>query len=79
MGYTGAYTMDLYCDGKGCLDPLTSGMPKSTSIVGRNFTECVKQARKRGWIVRHDRAFQPDLGSGRVLCPEHRVAERSTR
>lgn len=46
MGYTGAYTMDLYCDGNGCLDPLTSGMPKSTSIVGLNFTECVNQARE---------------------------------
>lgn len=65
MGYTGAYTMDLYCDWKGCLDPLTSAMPNSKAFVGRNYRDCVKQAKKLGWIVRRDRDFHSELGSGR--------------
>ena len=69
MGVIGAYTLTLYCDAVGCSEP-TSHLPKNADFVGRNYSACVRDARKVGWRVRRTQAMSV-LGSGHVLCPDH--------
>jgi len=58
----GAYTLDLYCDNKdkhAIIDNRTyyfipdtaQWIPIGNQFVGETYGECVKEARKEGWLV----------------------------
>jgi hypothetical protein len=69
MGIIGCYTLTLYCDGPGCAEP-TTHLPRNADFTGRNYSACVRDARRLGWRVRRTQTTSV-LGSGQALCPDH--------
>lgn len=63
----GCYTLDLYCDGKGCLTNHPFGIGPESRYIPVQFTgetgqECRKEATRAGWVI-NNRA-------GTCLCPK---------
>jgi hypothetical protein len=58
LQYVGGYTLDLYCDHQ---HTETSSF---ASFYGQKFSDCAKEARKRGWRI--------DKKTRTATCPEHR-------
>lgn len=47
------YSMDLYCDCVVCKKPKGSFFTTEvTSFGGENFRDCLKQAKKAGWVFK---------------------------
>lgn len=65
MGYVGCYSLRLYCDGEHVLD-------KISDFQGRNFRECLRDAKSRGWLVKCSSRFSSEISvtTGNCLCPE---------
>ncbi len=73
----GCYDMRLYCDGKRDVSEVgwaesceLSDLPESHEFAGGSRAECVRQARKRGWVFKRD---------GRTLCPKCSRKKRGPR
>lgn len=59
------YSMDLYCDCAVCKKPKGSFFTTEvTSFGGENFRDCLKQAKKAGWVFkeRNTVCFAPSHG-----------------
>lgn len=73
MGEVGCYSLNLYCDsGKHpqC-EPGGYGSVGPAEFTGRTRTECVKYARRSGWLI--DRNGSGAEGTGRCICPTCRT------
>lgn len=55
----GAYSLDLYCDNEKYKHPF-GYMPHQ--YVGETYAECVREARRDGWLISNDRQ--------KCLCPK---------
>lgn len=67
MGEVSCYSMDLYCDSPE--HPVHANVPDV--YTGRSFSDCIRQARKDGWLFRKDVASRTN-GCGFAICPKHR-------
>ena len=57
MQYASGYQLDLYCDT--CYGELNSA---PSVFVGETFTDCARQAARRGWTIR--------TGPRTARCPD---------
>jgi hypothetical protein len=77
MGQVGGYNLHLYCDGpghphRGFFAPgRHNAWPSPTEYDGDNLTQCLREARRDGWIFRRKGpgGAVPDNGWGWCLCP----------
>lgn len=61
MGVVHCYSMDIYCDsGKYILNEVSQ-------YAGRNYRECVRQAKADGWSL--TMRCEGEIGCGYSLCP----------
>ena len=59
------YSMDLYCDCTVCKKPKGPFFATEvTSFGGKNFRDCLKQAKKVGWVFKENNTvcFAPGHG-----------------
>lgn len=70
MGSTGAYVLDVYCDGDGCAakDPCERAYSQG---IGRNLREAKRELREAGWkiskrVPARGETLAPSPGA---LCP----------
>lgn len=61
----GGYTLDLYCDGEGCLHGQYEMYPAKQTFFAEHGSACRRLARRQGW------KFLPE---GDMLCPKCRAA-----
>ena len=52
----GSYVLDLYCNNRNIRDgEITDGVHTCLDFpdtyIGKNYNECVKEARSKGWII----------------------------
>ncbi len=72
MGLIGCYDLMLYCD-----DPEHIGRwdygKTPWEYNGRDEADCIRQARKVGWLINKKRSSREpgSVGGGYCLCPEH--------
>jgi hypothetical protein len=58
----GGYEMHLYCDHPEHLHPIQTGV----EYFGKNLSDCVRQAKKDGWLLRMKKSPQE------AICAECR-------
>jgi hypothetical protein len=75
MGEIGCYTMDLYCDHPE--HDAYSRYNRVPQYTGHTQGECLRAARREGWLINLRRAGTE--GSGYALCPPCSGKKRSDR
>ena len=50
LQYAGCYSLDLYCDNPN--DQYEWKHIHSETFTGESFTECVRKAKSKGWLIR---------------------------
>lgn len=65
--YAGCYTLDIYCDHQNHPQYPKRGKWHNTQYTGETKAECIRKARKDGWIFHKDRT---------QTCPECAVKRK---
>jgi len=57
------YSMHVYCENSGAVtgntDHYVNGNEEMVDLTGRNRTECLREAKQRGWKIKKDKAWCP--------------------
>ena len=75
MGIVGCYSMDLYCDECAKRDDYIPHYERQV-FTGHTAGQCMRGARRMGWLLNPRGENDNSLGSGKALCPNHSGKKR---